>query len=54
MPLNYPLPGAKEARFVQRLVQRRDRLRDIDAGIFSAEAVEEHSRPHRRQFIGFD
>ena len=39
MPLGHPLPGAQELRFVERLVQRCDRLLDVSAGISSAEAV---------------
>src|SRR5712664_2097052 len=54
MPLGDPLPGAKELRFVQRLVQRCDHLLDVSAGISSAEAMEEHPRLQRRQFVGID
>src|SRR5438552_18524129 len=39
MPLGDPLPGAKELRFVQWLVQRCNHLLDVSAGMFSAEAV---------------
>jgi hypothetical protein len=54
MSLGDPLPDAKEPRFVQRLVQRCDHLLDVDAGIASADGVEEHPRLHRRQFVGID
>jgi hypothetical protein len=39
MPLGDSLPGAKELRFVQWLVQRCNHLLDVCARMFSAEAV---------------
>ena len=54
MSLGHPMPGAKEVRLVQRLAKYGDRLFDVDAGFSSADAVEEHSRLHRRQFVGVD
>src|SRR5882762_3017546 len=54
MPLGDPLPGAKELRFVQWLVQRCDHLLYVSVGISSAEAVEQHPRLHRGQFVRID
>src|SRR5207302_62467 len=54
MALGEALPGAQELRFVQRLVQRCDHLLDVSVGISSAEAVEQHSRLHRGQFVRID
>src|ERR1700720_2364293 len=47
MSLRHPLPGAKEPRFIQRLVERRDDLLDVDSRVCPAGGVEEQPRLHR-------
>ena len=54
MPLADPLPGAKELRLIQGLVQHCDHLLDVSVSISSTEAVEQHSRLHRGQFVRID
>src|SRR5438309_2633915 len=54
MALGEALPGTKELRFVQWLVQPCDHLLDVSVGISSAEAVEQHPRLHRGEFIRID
>jgi hypothetical protein len=54
MSLDHALPGTKEPCFVQRLVQRCDHLLDVDAGLSSADGMEEHPGLHRRQFVSLD
>src|SRR6267378_3156027 len=54
MSLDNSLPRAKEGSFLQRLMQRRYHLLEVDAAIHSADGVEEHPRLHRREFIGID
>ena len=54
MSVDHALPGTKEPHFVQRFVQRCDHLLDVDAGVSSADSVEEHPSLHRRQFVGLD
>src|SRR6266849_5084573 len=50
-PLDDPLPRANKGSFLQRLVQRRYHLLEVDAPIHSADGVEKHSRLHRRQLV---
>src|SRR5882762_5063332 len=54
MSLDDPLPRANKGTFLQRLVQRRYHLLEVDAAIHSADGVEQHPRLHRRQLVGID
>src|SRR6266513_4302846 len=54
MALGEALPGAKELRFLQWLVQPRDDLLDVSVGIASAQTVEQHPRLRRGQFVRID
>src|SRR5437773_2606551 len=54
MSLDDALPRANKRCFLQRLVQRRYYLLEVDAAIHSADGVEQHPRLHRRQFVGVD
>src|SRR6267143_1895485 len=54
MSLDDPLPRANKGSFLQRLVQRRYHLLEVDAAIHSADGVEQHPRLHRREFVGVD
>jgi hypothetical protein len=52
--VGYPLPGVDKPRFVKRLMERRDHLLDVDAGMSVADGMEQHARLHGREFVTID